>query len=72
MWVQIIHILLAVACTLYFIFGVPESPKWSYINFLFDQARDALQYVASFNGLSDRSMTRLAKLKFDIEVLKKL
>ena len=51
---------------------VPESPKWLYINFNFDEAREILQTVSDTNGLSDRKQSRLGKMTFDIEVIKKL
>lgn len=57
---------------IYFLAAVPESPKWQYINDKFDEARESLLFVGKFNGLSDRRMSRLRKLIFDIEVMQKL
>lgn len=69
---QIICLFLAVISFLYTFFLVPESPKWLYINFRFDEAREALHDVADVNWVSDRRMSRLSRLTFDIEVLQKL
>lgn len=51
---------------------MPESPKWQYINFFFDDSRESLQDIGRFNMLSERSVDRLGRLTFDIEVLEKL
>lgn len=59
-------------CTLYFVFGVSESPKWLYINEMYDRAREVLIEVGNFNGISGRRSDHLAKMTFDIEVLTKL
>ena len=51
---------------------MPESPKWQYINFYFEESRESLQDIGRFNMLSERSVDRLGRLTFDIEVLDKL
>lgn len=50
---QLICLILAVLITIYFLIVVPESPKWLYTFFRFDESKENLKYVASFNGLPE-------------------
>jgi hypothetical protein len=55
-------VILTVATALYFVIGVPESPKWFYIQELFEEAKEALQKVGDFNNVSDRRISHLSKI----------
>ena len=55
---------------IFFWLVVPESPKWLYTWFKFDEARDELGYVSRFNYVKKIYQDRIAKLQFDIEILK--
>lgn len=68
---QLICLIAAVLITIYFIICVPESPKWLYTFFRFDESRENLRYVASFNGLPESKQERIKNLKFDLELLEK-
>ena len=60
---------MAVCSITYFVLLVPESPKWLYTWYKYDDAKACLAYVASFNCHRDRRIRHLKELKFDLEVL---
>ena len=47
---------------------VPESPKWLYTWFYYTKAIKILKYVGQFNGLTDRKVNKIGKIKFDIQI----
>jgi len=49
--IAIITLVVQTLCIAYFYFVVPESPKWLYTWKRFDEARQVLKYIASFNGV---------------------
>lgn len=68
---QLVCLILAILTTIYYAVFVPESPKWLYTFFRFDESREHLQYVASFNGLPEAKQERIKNSKFDLELLEK-
>jgi MFS family permease len=69
--IQVICLVLAILITIYFAAAVPESPKWLYTFFRFDESREKLKYVAGFNSIPDKKRDRISRLKFDLEELQK-
>lgn len=68
---QLLCLIGAILITVYFMIWVPESPKWLYTFFKYDESRENLRYVASFNGLPENKQERIKNLKFDLELLEK-
>lgn len=67
--VQVILLVAALITFAYFLVLVPESPKWQYIKGQFNRSRGNLAYVGKFNGLPETKLSRIRKIRFDIEVL---
>jgi len=68
---QLVCLILAILTTIYFAIVVPESPKWLYTWHRYDEAREHLVYVASFNGLPENKQGKIKSLRFDLELLEK-
>ena len=49
--IQVILLIAAILTFIYFLFLVPESPKWHYIKGQFASSKNELAYVGSFNRL---------------------
>lgn len=64
---QLVFLILSVLVTIFFWIVVPESPKWEYTFYEYDDAREHLYYVAGFNSLPESKLNRVKNLKFDLE-----
>ena len=67
--IQVVLLVVAILTFIYFLILVPESPKWQYIRGLFPKSRQNLAYVGDFNGLPESKLSRIKRLRFDLEVL---
>jgi hypothetical protein len=41
---------------------VPESPKWQYTWFYYNESIKNLKYVGKFNGLTDEKLRKISKI----------
>lgn len=65
--IQLIFFILTLIALLYYIFVVPESPKWLYTWKRFQEAKDVLARVARFNFVDQNQINEIKTLKFDAE-----
>ena len=66
---QLICIFIGFIVLFYMLLLVPESPKWQYTWFYYNESIKNLKYVGKFNGLQRKQTDRIKKIKFDIEML---
>ena len=55
-WLNVHIVLFVFSCLtgLFYIFFVPESPKWCMANGKYGRARESIKYIAAFNGQPKR------------------
>ena len=70
--IQLINIIILSLGGLYYLFVVPESPKWLYTWRKYQESKDNLAYVAQFNAVDDDKVEDIKKLEFDKERREKL
>ena len=55
-------VILLVVTIILFFFGVPESPKWLFTKKRFDEAKEVIKKVASFNSVPEPNIKFTAEL----------
>lgn len=70
--IQVLCVIGSFLAIFYLIFVVPESPRWSYTIGNFDETKKTIKYVASFNGMPVRIVSKIGQLKFDKEKLEEV